>query len=264
MSMHLTILGCGSSGGVPRVGQGWGACNPENPRNRRRRCSALIERVSGDGVTRVLVDTSPDLRDQLLDVGAPRLDGVIMTHDHADHTHGLDDLRPLVMHMRQRIDIHADALTAETLQYRFRYCFQSLEGSDYPPILNLRVFDPGGTLTIEGAGGAITVAPFLVRHGKTDALGLRINGLAYTPDLNDIYAESLPLLEDLDVWIVDALRITPHPTHFSLSEALAWIDRIRPRRAVLTNLHTDLDYDALTATTPSHVEPAFDGMRIAL
>ncbi len=264
MSLSLTILGCGSSGGVPRVGQGWGACDSANPRNRRRRCSVLIERASDAGVTRVLVDTSPDLRDQLLDADVKHLDGVVMTHDHADHTHGLDDLRALVIHMRRRIDIHADETTAATLRFRFRYCFESEIGSDYPPILNLHVFGAGRPLTISGPGGAIEMSPFRVRHGKTDALGLRIGNLAYTPDLNDVYPESLPFLDGLDMWIVDALRITPHPTHFSLSDALAWIARMQPKRAVLTNLHTDLDYDAVAKATPDHVEPAFDGMRIAL
>ena len=263
MSLVLTILGCGSSGGVPRVGQGWGACDPNNPRNRRRRCSILIERGSGPQMTRVLVDASPDLRDQLLDARTSRLDSVVLTHDHADHTHGIDDLRPLVIHMRQRIDVHADAQTSAALFNRFGYCFQSEPGSDYPPILNLRTFNINEVLTIDGAGGEVSLTAFRVQHGQTDALGLRINDVAYTPDLNDVYPESIPHLKDLDLWIVDALRITPHPTHFSLSDALQWIERMAPKRAILTNLHTDLDYDAVAAATPDHVEPAYDGMRIA-
>ncbi|WP_342362542.1 MBL fold metallo-hydrolase [Terrarubrum flagellatum] len=264
MSESLIILGCGSSGGVPRVGQGWGACNPDNPRNRRRRCSALLEKQSAEGVTRVLIDTTPDLRDQLLEAEVKSLDAVVMTHDHADHTHGIDDLRPLVMHLRRRIDVHADEPTAVSLRERFNYCFQSAPGSDYPPILNLIDLDREKPVVIEGMGGSLKLAPIRVRHGRTDALGFRINGLAYTPDLNDIYPESLPLLSDLDVWIVDALRISPHPTHFSLEEALSWIERLKPKRAILTNLHTDLDYDHLASMTPADVEPAFDGMRIVM
>ncbi|MBN9063887.1 MAG: MBL fold metallo-hydrolase [Rhizobiales bacterium] len=263
MRTTATILGCGSSGGVPRVGQGWGACDPANPKNRRRRCSILIERESAEGATRVLIDTSPDLREQLLDANVSALDAVIYTHDHADHTHGVDDLRPLVIHMRRRIDVYADAATKDSLLGRFRYCFEAPPGSDYPPILNLRAMSVEEPLTIEGAGGTATFTPFRVRHGSTDALGLRIGGLAYTPDVNDLYPESIAALSDLDLWIVDALRPTPHPSHFSLSDALGWIERIKPKRALLTNLHCDLDYAQLAASLPAHVTPAHDGLRIA-
>ena len=262
MTTTLTILGCGSSGGVPRVGQGWGACDPDNPRNRRRRCSVLIERSSDAGATRILIDTSPDLRDQLLDAKVSSLDAAILTHDHADHTHGIDDLRPLVMHLRRRIDVYADEATKASLLGRFRYCFEASPGSDYPPILNLHDIDVETSLTIDGAGGAITLTPIRVKHGNTDALGFRIGDLAYTPDLNDIYPDALPLLNDLSIWIIDALRFTPHPTHFSVSDALRWIDRMKPKRAVLTNLHSDLDYASLAAQLPIDIAPAFDGMKI--
>lgn len=264
MSTVLTILGCGSSGGVPRVGQGWGACDPAEPKNRRRRCSVLVQQTGEGGQTTLLVDTSPDLRDQLLDAQVTRLDAVLMTHDHADHTHGIDDLRPLVMHNRKRIPIHADAVTANTLAIRFGYCFVSPEGSDYPPILDLAPLTPGAPVRVTGAGGAIEALPFRVRHGQTDALGLRFNKTAYTPDLNDVYPESMQALEDLDLWIIDALRPTPHPTHFSLQDALAWIERMKPKRAILTNLHTDLDYGALARSLPPNIVPAFDGMTVSL
>lgn len=263
MTRTATILGCGSSGGVPRVGQGWGACDPADPKNRRRRCSILIERETPQGATRVLVDTSPDLREQLLGANVAALDAVILTHDHADHTHGVDDLRPLVIHMRRRIDIYADEPTRTSMLERFRYCFEAPPGSDYPPILNLKSMRADAPLAIEGAGGAVTFTPFRVRHGSTDALGLRIGGLAYTPDASDIYPESIPALSDLDLWIVDALRPAPHPSHFSLSDALGWIERLKPKRAVLTNLHSDLDYATLAASLPAHVTPAHDGLRIA-
>lgn len=258
------MLGCGSSGGVPRVGQGWGACDPEEPRNRRRRCSVLVERTGEGGKTTLLVDTSPDLRDQLLGAGIKHLDAVLMTHDHADHTHGIDDLRPLVMMSRKRIPVHADAVTTTTLASRFGYCFAAAAGSDYPPILDLAELDAGQPVSIHGAGGTIEALPFRVRHGKTDALGLRFDNTAYTPDLNDVYPESMAALQGLDLWIVDALRPTPHPTHFSLQDALDWIERMQPKRAILTNLHTDLDYGTLTHTLPSHIVPAYDGMVVAI
>ncbi|MGL5733614.1 MAG: MBL fold metallo-hydrolase, partial [Beijerinckiaceae bacterium] len=173
MTTTLTILGCGSSGGVPRAGQGWGACDPDEPKNRRRRCSVLVEKTGQGGRTTLLVDTSPDLREQLLDADVRHLDAVLMTHDHADHTHGIDDLRPLVMMSRTRITIHADAVTANTLANRFGYCFVAAEGSDYPPILNLAPLEPGVPVRIGGAGGIIEAVPIRLRHGKTDALGLR-------------------------------------------------------------------------------------------
>lgn len=264
MTATLTILGCGSSGGVPRVGQGWGACDPAEPRNRRRRCSVLVERTGEGGQTTLLVDTAPDLREQLVDADVRHLDGVLMTHDHADHTHGIDDLRPLVMMSRTRITIHADAVTANTLASRFGYCFTAPAGSDYPPILTLAPLEPGVPVTVAGAGGDIRALPFRLRHGRTDALGIRFNNVAYTPDLNDVYPESMTALQGLDVWIVDALRPSPHPTHFSLQDALDWIGRMQPKRAILTNLHTDMDYGTLARTLPPHVIPAFDGMKVDL
>ena len=262
MPLAFTILGCGSSGGVPRVGQGWGACDPENPKNRRRRCSLLVEKTAGAGRTTVLVDTSPDLREQLLDAGVNRLDGVIFTHEHADHTHGIDDLRPLAIVQRQRIDIYADLRTSEFLHRRFSYCFKTPEGSEYPPILKEHRIEAGKPAKIEGAGGAVETLPFELRHGHAPALGLRFGGLAYTPDVSSVPDESLEALQRLDVWIIDALRQRPHPSHFTVEEALEWIARMRPRRAILTNLHTDLDYETLRHTLPPHVEPAYDGMRI--
>ena len=262
MSLSLTILGCGSSGGVPRVAQGWGDCDPANPRNRRRRCSVLVAREGDGGNTSVLVDTSPDLREQLLGAAVDRLDGVLMTHSHADHTHGMDDLRPLVIAMRKRIDIHMDEATSRVVRHAFAYVFESPEGSVYPPLLNEKRLTIGRGVEIEGRGGAIDALPFLLEHGEIPALGLRFGALAYTPDLNAIPAQSLPFLEGLDMWIIDGLRYKPHPTHLSVDEALAWIERMRPRRAIITNLHTDLDYEELSRRLPSHVVPAYDGMRV--
>jgi phosphoribosyl 1,2-cyclic phosphate phosphodiesterase len=258
----VTILGCGSSGGVPRVAQGWGRCDPAEPRNRRRRCSILVEREGASGITRVLVDTAPDLREQLIEAEVKALDAVVFTHEHADHTHGIDDLRPLVIANRRRIPVHADERTLSLLHARFGYCFATPTGSDYPPILTDHLVRCGEPLTIAGAGGPIRFETFRLEHGNIDVLGLRIDGFAYTPDVSTIPQESLASLEGLDCWLIDALRDTPHPTHFSLSEALAWIARMHPRRAVLTNLHTDLDYGRLARELPAGIEPAYDGMRI--
>lgn len=263
MGVIVTILGCGSSGGVPRVAQGWGKCDPEEPRNRRRRCSILVERRSATGSTRVLIDTSPDLREQLIDAGVTRLDAVIFSHEHADHTHGIDDLRPLVLAMRRRMPIWADQRTLDLLYARFGYCFQTPAGSDYPPILSANLIQPDQPVVIEGDGGALEFRHFPLQHGNIEALGFRIGDLAYTPDVSAIPEESRAALGGLDCWIIDALRDTPHPTHFSLPEALDWIARMTPRRAVLTNLHTDLDYGRLTRDLPDHIAPAFDGMTIS-
>ena len=262
MSLTLTILGCGSSGGVPRVAQGWGACDPNNPRNRRRRCSVLLERIEGAGKTSVLVDTSPDLREQLLDAAVDRLDAVLMTHSHADHTHGIDDLRPLVIAMRRRIDIHMDDETSHAVRQAFAYIFESPAGSLYPPLLNEQRLVAGQVVRVGGAGGFVEALPFRLEHGEISALGLRFGAIAYTPDVNAIPEASLPYLEGLDTWIIDALRYKPHPSHFSVDEALAWVERMRPRRAILTNLHTDLDYEELRRRLPAQVTPAYDGMRI--
>jgi len=256
--LRFTILGCGSSGGVPRLGGHWGQCDPANPKNHRRRCSLLVEREGAQGTTRVLIDSSPDLRAQLLDAGVGVLDGVVYTHAHADHTHGLDDLRMIVFNTRRRLDTWADAATAASLTERFRYAFETPLGSEYPPILNLHPIE--GDIAVDGPGGAVTLRPFRVAHGSIDALGFRIADVAYLPDVSEIYAGAWPLLAGLEIWILDALRRTPHPTHAHLERSLGWIERAAPRRAVLTNMHLDMDYDAVAADTPDHVIPAHDGL----
>jgi len=275
----VTILGCGSSGGVPRVGQGWGRCDPSNPRNRRRRCSILVQKFAppaGGGVgrfsgpdssdnagpTTVLVDMSPDLREQLIDAQCEDLDAILLTHSHADHTHGIDDVRPLVIKHRKRIQARMDAYTSELMQTRFGYIFRTPPGSQYPPLLDLVEIAHGAISDVAGAGGVIEAMPFRLNHGDIEALGVRFGSLAYTPDVVDIPDESIRFLEDLDVWIIDALRYRPHPSHFNLEQALDWIKRMKPKRAVLTNLHTDLDFEQVKSELPEGVEPAYDGMRI--
>ncbi len=255
--LRFTILGCGSSGGVPRLGGLWGDCDPGNPRNRRRRCSLLVERIQGEAVTRVLIDTSPDMREQLLDAGIGELHGVVYTHSHADHVHGLDDLRQIVIHMQRRLAVWADAPTQNALISRFGYAFSQPEGSPYPSILDLKSID--GDFEVDGPGGPIRFQPFTVDHGAMEALGFRVGPLAYLPDVVAIPEEVWPLLEGLECWVVDALRRKPHPTHAHLALTLKWIARVRPREAVITNMHYDLDYATLLAELPAGVSPAFDG-----
>jgi len=265
MSLTFTILGCGSSMGVPRVALGWGSCDPGNPKNRRRRCSLLVERTNAQGHrTRVLVDCSPDLRSQLLDADIDWLDGVLLTHEHADHTHGIDDLRPLFVSRRHRVTVHMDEPTSRAMHARFGYCFMTPPGSEYPPIATERRLRPGHTVSIDGKGGSVEVLPVLQDHGDIPSLGFRFGSVAYSADIKGLPPESMTTMAGLDVWIVDALRKNPHPSHFNLDEALAWIDRIRPKRAILTNLHSDLDYNWLRDNIPPNVEPAYDGLTFSV
>lgn len=256
--MHFTILGCGSSGGVPRLGGHWGDCDPEDSRNHRTRCSLLVERETDDGITRVLIDTTPDMRAQLLRAGVGELDAVVYTHSHADHMHGIDDLRQIVFNTQVRLPVWADGATQDALYSRFGYAFAQPEGSPYPPILEMHTIT--GRFEISGAGGTIGFEPVKVHHGAIDAMGYRVGGVAYLPDVVDMPAESWTRLEGLEVLILDALRRKPHPTHLHLDAALDWVARLAPTRAVLTNMHIDLDYATVAAETPDHVTPAHDGL----
>jgi phosphoribosyl 1,2-cyclic phosphate phosphodiesterase len=264
MSLTFTILGCGSSMGVPRVALGWGSCDPNNPKNRRRRCSLLVESMQEQGkITRALVDCSPDLRMQLLDAEVDWIDGVLVTHEHADHTHGIDDLRPLFVNKRRRVDVYMDEPTSAAMNARFGYCFATPPGSEYPPIATEKRLEAGTPVTIEGQGGPIELLPVLQDHGDISSLGFRFGNVAYSADIKSLPPDSIAALDGLDVWIVDALRRTPHPSHFHLDEALEWIARVKPKRAILTNLHTDMDYATLRAELPPGVEPGYDRMSFA-
>ncbi len=261
--LTITILGSGSSSGVPKVGGVWGACDPAEPRNRRRRCSVLIEvGAPGAPATTVLVDTSPDCREQLLDAGVTHIDAVLYTHDHADQSHGIDDLRHMAVLMRRRVPVFTDAFTKASLLRRFGYCFEAPQDSPYPPILDHSLIAPLDPVTIDGPGGPLTVLPFDADHGSIRALGFRFGPVAYSPDLVDLPEESFAALDDIPCWICDALRFTTHPSHAHVDKTLGWFKRVRAQRGVLTNLHIDLDYQALKAYLPAHVDPAYDGMTL--
>ena len=262
-SIIATIMGCGSSGGVPRIGGNWGACDPANPRNRRSRCSLLIEgRTGGSQPTRIVVDTGCDLREQLLRHEVDRVEAVLYTHEHADHTHGIDDLRVLALNTRRRVDVYFSHEAAQRIVPSFSYCFTAPPGSGYPPILNQNLIAAGRPVTISGPGGDIEIVPFNQDHGEIFSLGFRVGNFAYSCDLSGIPAESASAVSGLDVWVLDALRPAPHPSHLSLSEALEHVEHYAPREAVLTNLHIDLDYADTDARTPDNVRPAYDGLAI--
>jgi len=250
--MRARILGSGSSGGVPRVGTGWGACDPTEPRNRRTRCSLLVT----EGNTRILVDTAPDMREQLLAANCHRLDAVFYTHAHADQAHGIDDLRGMVLATRRRVPIYGDENVLSQLQARFDYCFEQVK--DYPPILTAHPIS--SQIEIEG----ISVTPIQVVHGSIPATGYRIGEIGYIPDVSDMSDEAFDAFADLDLLILDTLRYKPHPSHIHLDKSLLWVERLSPKRAVLTNLHVDLDYRTLCATLPPGVEPAYDGMELEI
>jgi phosphoribosyl 1,2-cyclic phosphate phosphodiesterase len=261
MARRFRILGCGSSGGVPRIHGDWGICDPNNAKNRRTRCSLMVSQSGDKGATNVLIDTSPDMREQLISADIRHLDAVLYTHDHADQTHGIDDLRAMVYANRKRIDVHMDDATAQTLLSRFGYCFETPKNSDYPPILNhINIEKPDAPIALTGAGGDLTAQPFRQIHGRIDSLGFRIGDVAYSSDISALPSESDDMVSGLDIWIVDALRRDPHPTHFHLEKTLEMIEKFQPKQAVLTNLHIDMDYETLCSELPSHIRPAYDGM----
>lgn len=256
--LEVVILGCGSSGGVPRGDGDWGACDPAEPKNARTRCSALIRRHGPDGVTSVLIDTSPDLRAQMLAAEVKHVDAVLYTHDHADQTHGIDDLRVFAMRARRRIPAYMDDATRAALFGRFGYIFESVEG--YPAIVEAHDIPPHGQAwSVDGSGGELPVVTFDQAHGPIRSVGYRIGPVAYSSDVSDLDEAAFAALCGAELWIVDALRWTPHPTHAHVEKTLDWIARSGVRRAVLSNLHIDLDYKALSALVPENVEVAFDG-----
>jgi phosphoribosyl 1,2-cyclic phosphate phosphodiesterase len=254
--MRVTVLGCGPSTGVPVIGGDWGRCDRDDPRNRRRRVSVLVE--TRDIV--ILIDTSPDLREQLLDANVTRIDAVVLTHAHADHLHGIDDLRSINRLMRSAIPLYADAPTLAEIESRFGYVFKPVEepGRFYKP--TLVPHEIVGPFEIRDT----SVLPFKQDHGFSTTLGLRIGGFAYSTDVTKLDDNAFAALLGLDLWIVDCLRREPHPTHSHLAKTLSWISRVRPGRAVLTHMDQSMDYCELRAELPKGIEPAYDGLVIEL
>jgi phosphoribosyl 1,2-cyclic phosphate phosphodiesterase len=254
--VRVTILGCGTSSGVPRVGNDWGSCDPTEPRNRRRRVSILVEHAG----TSILVDTGPDLREQLIDAGVAHVDAVIWTHDHADHCHGIDDLRQVYHARGAPVPGYARPETLQTLRNRFGYIFAGK--GDYPPVASLNSLPDRMTI------GAIEIGIVDQPHGSIHSAGIRFDAggrsIGYSTDVNRLTGEMADLFTGIDLWIVDALRKRPHPSHASLSEALGWIEDIRPARTLLTHMDQSMDYRALLSELPASVEPAYDGQVVAL
>ena len=261
-ALEYVILGCGSSGGVPRADGDWGACDPSNPKNARSRCSMMVRRRSSlgpDHETTVLIDTSPDLRLQTVAAGIRRVDAVLYTHDHADQCNGIDDLRVFFLRQRRRAPAYMDPVTAASLQQRFAYVFNGEGG--YPAICDpVPLPDYGTHWTVDGPSGPIPVTTFEQDHGDIQSIGYRIGDVAYSSDVVGMPEASFAALKGVRVWIVDALRYRAHPTHATVEQALGWIARVKPERAILTNLHVDLDYETLRRELPAGVEPAYDGL----
>jgi len=263
--LRLTILGCGSSPGTPRITGDWGNCDPANPRNRRMRAAALVERIAANGArTTVVIDTGPDFREQMLLASVKRIDAVVYTHPHADHIHGIDDLRGYVLEQRHLIDIHADQPTMQRLQEAFGYCFETPPGSSYPPIVRPHLIDHARPVVIEGEGGPLALEPLPQIHGDIISLGFRAGALAYCPDISDFPDATVERLRGLEMLVIDALQYNTHPSHLSLGQALGWIETLAPKNAVLTHMHVPLDYAKVMAETPENVVPAYDGMAIEI
>lgn len=254
MSIRVTILGCGISGGVPMVGNQWGNCNPQNPKNRRRRSSILLEIND----KKILIDTSPDLRLQLLDANVDLVDAVLYTHSHADHTHGINDLAP-IGRFKKPIAVYGDALTLEKLHKSFEYAFYMPPPvpNIYRPFLMPYVIAPPSFMVAD-----THVICFDQDHGFSTSLGFRIGDFAYSTDVTQLSDSAFAALKGTKVWIVDCLRYEPHETHSHLEKSLGWINRINPERAYLTHLGLELDYDILQSQLPPHVMPCYDGMQI--
>lgn len=255
--MKVTILGCGSSTGTPGMGIGWGKCDPANPKNRRTRPSIMVE----EGETRVLIDTSPDLREQAIRAGIDRLDAVVYTHDHADHLHGIDDLRPFNRSMNRSLDVYGDAKTLGTIRQRFPYVVTPLPPDAtiyYKPVLVPREIRAGEPFRI----GALEFRPFLQEHGHARTLGFRIGDFAYSTDLIELPEAGFAAVAGVRTWVLGVFADHPHPTHVHVEKALGWIERVKPERTIITHMSPALDYATLSGSLPKGVEPAYDGMVI--
>ena len=256
MKIYLTILGCGSSLGVPRADGYWGKCNKKNKKNYRSRCSLAVSR----GKNVILIDTSPDLRSQLLVNKIKNISSVLYTHQHADQTHGINDLRVFYFKNKKKIDIYANYQTLKYLKKSFTYCFKKKLG--YNPIVKANLLTP--YFSLGERNEKIFFEPLVVSHGLINSVGYIFNKTAYISDCKDLSKSNIKKLKDLKLFIIDCLRLNPHPSHLNLDQVLELIDTVKPKKAILTNLHSDLDYNFLLKNTPANVKPAYDGMRISI
>jgi len=268
-TLTVTLMGTGSSGGVPRVGNQWGSCDASEPRNRRRRCALLVEQnqqhADSNATTTLVVDTGADFREQILAANVKSLDGVILTHSHADHIFGLDDLRQMALLLKRPIDVWMDESTRPQVMAAFGYCFHQAEGSSYPLFCKEHLLTHHNVTDIDGPGGRIAINTLVAEHGDIHALGIKIHDTVYLPDVKRITDKhSLALLSGVRILIVDALRYKAHPSHMNLDECLAFIESVGPERAILTNMHTDMDYRTLQASLPTGVEPGYDGLTVTI
>lgn len=249
----VTILGCGGSLGVPVIGNDWGQCDPENPKNRRTRAAVMIECAG----YRVLIDTPPDIRHQLLREGIAGIDALLFTHHHADHTNGLDDLRPVAWRNKKPLDVYAHRQTIDELRLRFPYIFNEMTGNAgdlYKPFMRLH------EVARQQMIGGIPITAFEQDHHTCISMGFRIGGFAYSTDVAHLDEAAFAALDGVDTWVVDCTRREPHPSHSHMERTLSWIERVNPRRAYLTHMNYTMDYDTIEASTPAHVSPAYDGL----
>lgn len=264
VTRQFTVLGCASSPGVPRVNGDWGACDPSNPKNRRSRAAFMVRQIGADGgMTTVVIDTGPDFREQMIANKVTSIDAVLYTHCHADHVHGIDDLRGFALTQRRQLPIHADPETMARIRAGFGYVMTTPEGSEYPPIVTPHLINSlDKPIVINGAGGPLALQPLDQIHGGIHSLGYRIGDVAYCCDVSDFPAATIDRLSGLDLLIIDSLQYKTHPSHLSVDQALGWIRKFAPKRAVLTHMHVPLDYQTVLDETPAHVEPGYDGLSI--
>ena len=257
MTVKFTILGCGSSLGIPRIDGYYGRCDPKNKKNIRTRCSALISSKN----LNILIDTSPDLKSQLLKNKVKNIDAVFYTHSHADQTHGINELRVFSLKNKKKIPIYADKITKENLKNTFGYCFKDYK--NYPSILDARILKKKHLL--KDSKKQIIIKSLKVHHGSIKSICYIINDkCAYAPDVNKIDNKDLKYLKNLKYLIVDCLRYNFHPTHFNLNDVLKLIDKIKPKNTILTNLSNEIDYDEIKKLLPKNVTPAYDGLTVLI
>ena len=253
--MKVTLLGCGTSVGVPALGRaGWGKCDPDNPKNRRQRCAVLVQK---DGFN-LLIDAGPDIRNQLIAAGNPKIHAVLITHTHSDHVAGMDDLRTFYWPEEKKIPIYGTATTLDDLKAKYNYLFVKNERSPtyFVPSLEAVEIKPDSTITI----GGFDIKVLLQHHGRINSLGFVFDGcFAYSTDVVEIPDYNFEHLTGLDLWIVEGLRPNPHQAHAHFDLTFEWIERCQPKRAVLTHLGLESDYEETLAICPENTEPGFDG-----